>query len=48
MNEGELSHIDGKTYAFSYEWETRTREAVDALKTAFPELNINYERTDPV
>ena len=46
MNEGELFHIDGKTYAFSYEWGTTTLEAVDALKTAFPELDINYERAE--
>ena len=43
MNEGELFHIDGKTYAFSNEWATTTLEAVDALKTSFPELNIRYE-----
>ena len=43
MNEGELFHIDGKTYAFSNEWATTTLEAVDALKTSFPDLNIRYE-----
>ena len=43
IKEGELFHVDGKTYAFSNEWGPTTLEAVDALKTAFPELNIRYE-----
>ena len=46
MKDEELFHIDGKTYAFSNQWGVTTLEAVDALKTAFPELNINYERAE--
>lgn len=46
MKDEELFHIDGKTYAFSNQWGRITFEAVDALKTAFPELNINYERAE--
>ncbi|MCY4209713.1 MAG: endonuclease NucS [Gammaproteobacteria bacterium] len=49
IKDDELFHIDGKTYAFSNQWsKDTTPEAVDALKTAFPELNINYERADSV
>ena len=46
MKDEELFHIDGKTYAFSNQWGVTTLEAVDALKTAFPELDINYERAE--
>ena len=46
IKDEELFHIDDKTYAFSNQWGETTREAVDALKTAFPELDINYERAE--
>lgn len=46
MKDEELFHIDDKTYAFSNQWGVTTLEAADALKTAFPELNINYERAE--
>ena len=48
MKDEELFHIDDKTYAFSNQWGVTTLEAVDALKMAFPELNINYERAEQV
>lgn len=48
IKDKELFHIDDKTYAFSNQWGVTTLEAVDALKTAFPELNINYERAEQV
>ena len=44
MKDEDLFHMGDKTYAFSNQWGVTTLEAVDALKTAFPELNINYEQ----
>ena len=44
MKDEDLFHMGDKTYAFSNQWGVTTLEAVDALKTAFPELNIDYEQ----
>ena len=43
ISDDELFHIKGKTYAFTNQWGKSTIEAVEALKKAFPELNIEYE-----
>lgn len=37
---GEPFHYAGKTYVLSNQWGRRTREAVDNLQVAFPELGI--------
>ncbi len=37
---GEIFHIDGKTYVLSNQWGSRTLEAVGLLADAFPVLNI--------
>jgi hypothetical protein len=41
-DEGELLHIDGKTFAFTSEWGKRWRQAMDLLVSEFPESNIEY------
>ncbi len=42
--QGELFHIDGKTYAMTNQWGVRTLEAVDLLSAKYPEKNISIER----
>lgn len=48
ISDNELFHIEGKTYAFTNQWGKTTIESVEALRVAFPELNIHYEPTDEV
>ena len=36
--------LNGPTRSKPNQWGVTTLEAADALKSAFPELDINYER----
>ena len=46
IGDDDLFHIEGKTYAFTNQWGKTTKEAVEALKVAFPQLNLHYEPTE--
>ncbi len=41
--DGELLHLQGRTYAFTNQWGLNTVPAMDALRAAFPEAEILYE-----
>lgn len=42
-NEEELLYSDNKTYVLSNQWGVRTIESVEAIKSRFPELNIQIK-----
>ena len=46
INDDELFHIDGKTYAFSNQWGDRTIEAVESVSEKFPDLKIEIKPTE--
>ncbi len=46
INDDELFHIDGKTYAFSNQWGDRTIEAAESVSEKFPDLNIEIKPTE--
>lgn len=39
--DGEIFHVNGRTYTFSNQWGGRTIEAIDRLSEAFPQLHIS-------
>jgi hypothetical protein len=45
-SDGEVFHLDNKTYVLSNQWGDRTLEAVESLTKAFPSLNIKIEPTE--
>ena len=46
INDDELFHIDGKTYAFSNQWGDRTIEAAESVSEKFPDLKIEIKPTE--
>jgi hypothetical protein len=44
-NEGEVFHVDDKTYVLTNQWGNRSLEAADSLDKMFPNLNINIQPT---
>ncbi|MCU7931390.1 MAG: hypothetical protein KZQ90_11360 [Candidatus Thiodiazotropha sp. (ex Codakia rugifera)] len=45
--DGEVFHVNGKTYVFTNQWGKKTLDAVDSLMNVFPNLNIEIRPSHP-
>ena len=46
VDDDELFHVDGRTYALTNQWGLNTLDAMEALRAAFPDLRIQYRESE--